>query len=249
MTITTKLILLTSIIGFCCPPAMARAQRPDIAHSKANLDWQPVASRRPCTARLTGRGNDPRAICFDLVFTGWRAPPMVVVPGLHGGRSFAIGKYEISVSDYSKYCVLTNNCKPVLDRKKFNYPQTGISLADAQQYVNWLSIRTGHKYRLPTPEEWQYAVSAPGTNLPAVPFCSITKDNNKVDNRHGIANGWGLVNTTGNVQEWTVEPSGKVFAMGGDYKIKDQKCGVTTAFKNSGKADKVTGFRVVREIN
>ena len=223
---------------------------------KANNNWKPVPSRSECTARLAGHGSSVRAICYDLVFTGWRGPPMVVVPGMNGNLPFAIGKYEIKISDYSKYCVLTKACKPILDVGKLNYPKAGISLADAQKYVAWLSKRTGQKYRLPTREEWQYAASAPGAKPPAKPFkCRLSQLKVKglngmyvVDGRHGEANGWGLVNTVGNIQEWTVEPSGEVFASGGDYMMQDNECSVSTAFKHSRQADNVTGFRVLREI-
>ncbi|KJZ74883.1 hypothetical protein HIM_05792 [Hirsutella minnesotensis 3608] len=59
-------------------------------------------------------------------------------------------------------------------RKKINYrnpgfPQTpncpvvAITIQDARAYARWLSVVTGHKYRLPSEEEWEWAARG-GTN-------------------------------------------------------------------------------------
>ncbi|PFH61130.1 hypothetical protein XA68_18137 [Ophiocordyceps unilateralis] len=44
-----------------------------------------------------------------------------------------------------------------------NYPVVAITRQDAWAYTNWLSVVTGHKYRLPTEEEWEWAARG-GTN-------------------------------------------------------------------------------------
>jgi len=229
---------------------------------RAAADWKPIPSDRACTPDKASYGTRARAICYDFINTGWRGPQMVVVPA--GGQvasSFAIGKYEVSVADWSKYCALTGNCTPVTDRSKFDDPITGITLQQAQQYVDWLSERTGKTYRLPSAEEWEYAASVGGELTAEAPAfrdikgqlnCRVTlgdkvlKGTGLATIKSGKPNKWGVYNFVGNVQEWVQEGSA-TSARGGAYSDAINNCDITTIRPHDGSADGITGFRVILE--
>jgi hypothetical protein len=243
---------------------VAREQAVDFASTETAVaqEWTPIPSDRACTPDKASYGTRARAICYDFVNTGWRGPQMVVIPA--GGSvadTFAIGKYEISVADWSKYCALSGNCQPVTDRSKFDDPITGISLSDAQQYVDWLSERTGKTYRLPSAKEWEYAASVGGAlTAEAEAFrdikgqlnCRVTLGD-KILKGTGIAtiksgrpNQWGIYNFVGNVQEWVQEGS-STSARGGAYSDAINNCDISTVRPHNGNADGITGFRVILE--
>ncbi|MCG8324573.1 MAG: SUMF1/EgtB/PvdO family nonheme iron enzyme, partial [Thiotrichales bacterium] len=219
----------------------------------APVEWKPVSSGRECEQRLAGYGKRAKAICYDLVNTGWRGPLMVVVPSGEGvATNFAISKYEISVNDWSKYCALTGRCKPVKDQERQNDPITGITLQQAQDYAAWLSERTGKNYRLPTPTEWEYAANA-GGKQPKKDFnCRVAlgekviKGTGTVSIKSGKSNGWGLKNYVGNVQEWVVDGSSAT-ARGGAYSDPHSKCDISLQRPHDGGADESTGFRILLE--
>ena len=243
---------------------VAREQAVDFGSQQptAAVEWKPIPSDRACTSDKASYGTRARAICYDFVNTGWRGPQMVVIPA--GGTvsdTFAIGKYEISVADWSKYCALSGNCQPITDRAKFDDPITGIPLSDAQQYVDWLSERTGKTYRLPSADEWEYAASVGGTlTAEADAFreikgqlnCRVTLGD-KILKGTGIAkiksgrpNKWGVFNFVGNVQEW-VQEGGSTSARGGAFSDAISNCDISTGRPHNGNADDVTGFRVFLE--
>jgi serine/threonine protein kinase len=221
--------------------------------TKKKVEWKPAPSGRECTSNLAGHGKRAKAICYDLVYTGWRGPLMVVVPaGEVSDKPFAIGKYEVSVGDWSKYCALSGRCKPETDKEKRNDPQTGISLQQINEFTQWLSERTGKTYRIPNKAEWDYAANAGGAQPKKDVNCRLEL-NGKVLKGTGIAsvksgkdNGWGLRNYVGNVQE-LVEDAGGTTAAGGAYSDAHAKCNITLQRPHNGSADETTGFRLLLE--
>ncbi|NKB39217.1 MAG: protein kinase [Gammaproteobacteria bacterium] len=230
------------------------AVAPSNTDSAANkVEWTPAPSGRECTANLAGHGKRSKAICYDLVFTGWRGPLMVVVPaGEISDKPFAIGKYEVSVGDWSKYCALSGRCKPETNKEKHNDPQTGITMAQAKEFTDWLSERTGKKYRIPSKAEWEYAATAGGKqpkkdwNCRLVLNGKMLKGTGIASVKFGQANGWGLKNYIGNVQE-LVEDGGSTIAAGGAYSDQCTKSDISLQRPHSGAADETTGFRLILE--
>jgi len=216
-------------------------------------EWKPIASDSECEARLASYGKRAKAICFDMIHSSARGPLMVVVPNGEGfEKPFAIAKYEISVSDWSKYCILSKACQAIKDKSRKNDPMTGISFQQAQTYASWLSERTGKTYRIPTKAEWEYAANA-GGKQPKKDFnCRVSvagkliKGTGIVSVKSGKSNGWGLKNYVGNVQEWVLDGN-TTLARGGAYTDAHSKCEISLERNHNGTADEVTGFRLLRE--
>ena len=72
-------------------------------------------------------------------------------------NDFAIGKYEITFSQYDAFAEATKKKKPDdLGWGRGNRPVINVSLQDAKDYAHWLSKKTNRTFRLPTEKEWEY---------------------------------------------------------------------------------------------
>ena len=133
-------------------------------------------------------------------------PEMVVLPG--GG--LAMGRYEVTVGEYRAFASATgggaDDCFgdswrdpgfPQTDR----HPVTCVSWDDAQEYVSWLSRRTGATYRLPTEAEWERAAAG------SQPGCDRLGRGTRPDGTCPVGsygtNAAGLSDMVGNLWEWT----------------------------------------------
>lgn len=170
-----------------------------------------------------------------------KCPEMVVVPAgsfmmgspdLEQGRTeregpmhrvtiakpFAAGAFEVTFDEWD-YCVSEGGCGGYR-AMDYGYgrgrrPVVGVNWDNAQQYVSWLSQKTGRQYRLLSKAEWEYAARA-GTTTPYHTGESISTDQ---ANFNGTwlgepyrdetlpvgrfpANAFGLHDVHGNVNEW-----------------------------------------------
>ena len=70
-------------------------------------------------------------------------------------KSFAIGKYPITVREWNQ-CVAAKACTYKATGKD-DAPVTNVSWNDTKQFTEWLSRVTQKQYRLPSEAEWEYA--------------------------------------------------------------------------------------------
>ncbi len=130
-------------------------------------------------------------------------------------KGFAIGKYEVTFAEWDA-CVADKGCTHKPGDQGWGrgkQPVTNIGYTDAQEYVSWLSKKSGKTYRLPTEAEWEYAARGGATT--EYPWgdeigkgnANCAKCNDKdVDKNAPVGsykpNGFGLYDVVGNVAEW-----------------------------------------------
>ncbi len=252
------------------PPAVAPAGTPARPGATA-MPTTPVAATGKPVPAAAGKGtapavpgNDPCGdpalvgkgrICADEV-AGKRGPPLVVIPGLAGGKAYAMSRAEISVSEFNRFCSATGQCapRPAGDRLTATQPISNIPLALARSYTAWLSKGSGFSYRLPTDAEWLHAAKA-GGGWKQSPDSNCVPPSANGDDGSGAPisplgrspNPWGLVNLTGNVWEWVVS-GGQVGVRGASYTSYWSDCTVDAHRADSGSAQNDVGFRVLREL-
>lgn len=139
-------------------------------------------------------------------------------------RPFAVGKYEVTFAEWDA-CVAGGGCKDYRPDDegwgRGRRPVINISWKDAQNYVRWLSEKTGEAYRLLSEAEWEYVARA-GTTTPFHTGTTISTDqanyngnftygSGRKGEKRGKtvpvgsfpANAFGLYDVHGNVSEWT----------------------------------------------
>jgi formylglycine-generating enzyme required for sulfatase activity len=133
------------------------------------------------------------------------------------GAPFAVGKFEVTFAEWDA-CVAQGGCshRPYDGGwGRGRQPVINVNWDDAQQYVAWLSRKTGKSYRLLSEAEWEYAAQAgsgreaavtPGANEANCDGCGSRWDDKQTAPVGSFAaNAFGLHDMLGNVWEWTAD--------------------------------------------
>ncbi len=128
---------------------------------------------------------------------------------------FAISRNEVTFEEYDKFASATGRRLPDDNGwGRGDRPVIYVDWDDAVAYTEWLSRRTGKRYRLPTEAEWEYAARGGsddlfwwgykiGTDNAACFECGSEWDSKSTAPTGSFKpNGYGLHDTAGNVREW-----------------------------------------------
>ncbi|MGY6587977.1 MAG: SUMF1/EgtB/PvdO family nonheme iron enzyme [Wenzhouxiangella sp.] len=139
--------------------------------------------------------------------------------------AFALGTTPVKFAQWDA-CVADGGCSHRPGDRGWgrgNRPVINVSWNDAQEYVRWLSGRTGETYRLASEAEWEYAASAGTTTRFNTGNCITTDQANfrgtnpaqgcPAGQHRGrttpvksfAPNAWGLYDMHGNVWEWVAD--------------------------------------------
>lgn len=202
----------------------------------------------PCAMRyLVGKGTavGRSGFCVDDLAGGLTGPRLVVIP--NGDGRFAMSKFEISEADLAPFCAETGRCA---EPSNSSQPARGVGLELASAYAEWLTRRSGHRYRLPTRDEWELVARA-GTPDPnrncQVRVAGVSRGKQTVPVTSGVQNELGLVNLFGNVRELVMDDDRPV-ALGGSYADPISACDIGAMNAVSSAGDPSTGMRLVREV-
>src|SRR5262249_21040429 len=130
-------------------------------------------------------------------------------------KAFAIGRREVTLDEWDQ-CVAAGACRYKPDDRgqgRGERPATDLSWRDALAFLEWLSQKTGQKYRLPSESEWEYAARGGtkttfwwgrslGVRLANCRDCGGGTGQQTIATGSFSANPFGLFDTAGNAAEW-----------------------------------------------
>ena len=142
---------------------------------------------------------------------------------------FLMSRAPVSNRQYQRFVVETPHPPPQAGQSRYrlwtgaafpeeigDQPVVGVAWDDSVAYCEWLSKKTGRRYRLPTEEEWELAARGGLKDKPYPWGDSV--DTGKAwfgakwaglgtlkPAGYGQANGYGLLGLVGNVWQWTAD--------------------------------------------
>ena len=132
--------------------------------------------------------------------------------------AFELAACQVTNSEYAQFLAATHHRKPLhWDDPVFSHPEQPVvapSWFDALAYCEWLSEKTGRRYRLPTEAEWERAARAgldqklyPWGDAPLESLANYSARWKQAPETVGHAeqNAFGLFDIGANVHEWCAD--------------------------------------------
>ena len=221
--------------------------KPSLARVRSFLSTATVLS---AVAAAGATAQSPPEVIRDSIpgtLVSWE---MVPVPGgkvTIDGRTvdvkpFLIGRTEVSWDMYDVYMLRldegnTSEAADAIARPSLPYAVpdydwghegfAAISIARqaAERYAEWLSLKTGHRYRLPTEAEWVHAAQLAASSGPLtrerIDALAWHKGNSDLQ-AHAIgskqSDALGLYDLFGNAAEWVLSDDPKPVTRGGSFR-------------------------------
>ncbi|NOU10305.1 MAG: SUMF1/EgtB/PvdO family nonheme iron enzyme [Nitrospira sp.] len=181
----------------------------------------------------------------------------------HTIKPFGLSAYEVTFKEYDRFAIETGANLPS-DRGwgRDDRPVINVSWDDAKKYADWLSEKTGKRYRLPSGGEWEYAARSgdkqhtwAGTSEPDKLEAYAVFDKNSQKKTAVVGqkkpNSFGLYDMTGNVFEWVEDcyhdamPCSLRVIRGGSYLYEPEDLHVTSRDTDGAEnRDGDVGFRL-----
>lgn len=211
------------------------------ANYKTLKRWVKISDKAVSRRFTLSKQYQPGETFTDTLNEYSSAPEMVVVPSgsfsmgskldsnslpirqVIIDKSFAVSRYEISFADYQIYLDDTKVAQSAPNDQgwgKGNRPIINISWQEAVDYTQWLSEKTGRKYRLLSEAEWEYVARANHAGSYWWPQNSRRMANCRRGCNSDFAklfgtqtsplgyypaNPFGIYDTAGNVSEWVLD--------------------------------------------
>ena len=175
-----RILMLGVVMATFASAALPQGSSPTASATAISKDWKPGQVFRDCP-------ECPEMVVIPAGSFLMGSPPNE--PGRFTGedpqrqvniRQFAVGKFDVKRGEWAEFAKLTNRAahegcefsgfpKDQANRASWRnlgfpqdeaHPVVCVTWGDVQDYVHWLSQRTGHKYRLLSEAEWEYAARA-----------------------------------------------------------------------------------------
>lgn len=132
-------------------------------------------------------------------------------------QPFQISQQEITIDQWNM-CFQDGGCPDQAKQRPYQtgtHPVTRVSWHDAVLFTQWLSLKTGNNFRLPTEEEWGYAAFAGRdftkqtienliANRQMIQVASMSRFRKTLPVGSSGQNAWNVYDMTGPVWEWTL---------------------------------------------